>query len=151
MDQEYTRKKREDEEARKKILQHIEEDRKEKGMKSMKKEKTPADTIREIILGMIVLAEPWVVKICLQTVRVYLNNLHGNPSEERFRKINLQNEHFRNRVGSCKGGLALLKEAGFEDNGELFLVLKESPSVPKLKEIIDTLDEQINKMPAYVG
>lgn len=50
-----------------------------------------------------------------------------NPSEEKFRRINLSNENFRKKVGDMLGGIGILQETGFsEENG--FLVMKNIDS-----------------------
>ena len=44
-------------------------------------------------------------------------NFIKGPNEEKFRKINLENNAFKNRVDSVLGGRSLLKEFGFKENG----------------------------------
>ena len=48
-----------------------------------------------------------------------------NPSEPKFRKINAENENFKNRVGNIAGGKTLLKECGFEEK-ESFLEMADN-------------------------
>jgi hypothetical protein len=37
--------------------------------------------------------------------------------EDKFKKINLENETFKKRIGNLHGGLAFLKGVGFEEHG----------------------------------
>ena len=66
---------------------------------------------------------PGVAKTCFKTLHVYLSNILKNPSEEKFRKINLANEAFQKRVGKVAGGLTVLKGAGFEEMGDETLLM----------------------------
>jgi hypothetical protein len=59
---------------------------------------------------------PGVAKTCFKTISVYLTNVLKNPSEEKFRKINLLNEAFQKRVSKINGALPILKAVGFEDH-----------------------------------
>lgn len=57
--------------------------------------------------------QPGVAKTCYKTCHVYLTNIQKNPTEEKFRRINLGNEAFQKRVGKITGGLSILKGSGF--------------------------------------
>lgn len=59
--------------------------------------------------------QPGVAKTCFKTISVYISNILKNPTEEKFRKINLTNEAFQKRIGKINGGLSILKGAGFEE------------------------------------
>ena len=41
----------------------------------------------------------------------------NNPTEEKFRSINLENAAFQRLVGGKKGGPEMMKAIGFEENG----------------------------------
>lgn len=72
---------------------------------------------------------------CLETIGIYLSkkimpfyifngidNILSNPSDQKFRIINLENKAFQNRVKSCIGGIQMLKAVGFsESRGQLSL------------------------------
>ena len=64
------------------------------------------------------------------------------PAEEKFRRINLSNENFQNKVGKWMGGIGILEECGFEEeNG--FLLMK-NPNVAFLKTVIQFLNKTLN-------
>ena len=54
---------------------------------------------------------------------MYIGNVLKDISEEKFRKINPENEAFKKRVGKISGGLPLLKGAGFHEieDGTLYM------------------------------
>ncbi|KAJ6298923.1 hypothetical protein OIU76_019981 [Salix suchowensis] len=64
------------------------------------------------------------VKRAFQTLLTYMGNVAKNPSEEKFRKIRLNNQTFQDRVGSLQGGIRFLELCGFEKiEGDEFLFL----------------------------
>ncbi|XP_011045641.1 PREDICTED: UBX domain-containing protein 1 [Populus euphratica] len=64
------------------------------------------------------------VKRAFQTLLTYIGNVAKNPSEEKFRKIRLNNQTFQDRVGSLQGGIGFLELCGFEKiEGDEFLFL----------------------------
>eukprot|EP00282_Hemiselmis_andersenii_P011305 CAMPEP_0114124242 /NCGR_PEP_ID=MMETSP0043_2-20121206/8677_1 /TAXON_ID=464988 /ORGANISM="Hemiselmis andersenii, Strain CCMP644" /LENGTH=382 /DNA_ID=CAMNT_0001217117 /DNA_START=162 /DNA_END=1310 /DNA_ORIENTATION=+ len=69
-------------------------------------------------------AQPNPATVVMETAGKYVENIAKNPTEEKFRSINIENAAFQRRVASKKGGLALMKALGFEEeDGKL--VLKE--------------------------
>lgn len=70
---------------------------------------------------------PGVAKLCLKTCCTFLRNVVKDQNNEKFRKINLDNNAVSTRVGKINGGLAILKGAGFTENpdGSNTLVLEE--------------------------
>ena len=65
-----------------------------------------------------------------------------NPVEEKFRRINLGNENFHKKVGSLIGGIGILHECGFVEEGG-FLLLK-NPDVGFLKNAIQFIAKAAN-------
>ncbi|KAF9666115.1 hypothetical protein SADUNF_Sadunf16G0195100 [Salix dunnii] len=64
------------------------------------------------------------VKRAFQTLLTYIGNVAKNPSEEKFRKIRLNNQTFQDRVGALQGGIRFLELCGFEKiEGDEFLFL----------------------------
>ncbi|KAF2299953.1 hypothetical protein GH714_006396 [Hevea brasiliensis] len=64
------------------------------------------------------------VKRAFQTLLTYIGNVAKNPSEEKYRKIRVNNQTFQDRVGSLKGGVEFLELCGFEKiEGDEFLFL----------------------------
>lgn len=51
----------------------------------------------------------------MKTCTVYIGNVLKDVNDEKFRKINSENEAFKKRVGKISGGIPLLKGAGFHD------------------------------------
>lgn len=73
------------------------------------------------------------VKVCVETLCKYLDNIINNPSEEKFRKIRISNKAFSERVSSMEGTEEFLQAAGFEmkmlpfeDHEERFFVMNEA-------------------------
>lgn len=72
------------------------------------------------------------VKICVETLVKYLENIIKNPSEEKYRKIRLSNKVFNERVSQLSGTEEFLQACGFqliklpvEDHEEQFYVMAE--------------------------
>lgn len=63
---------------------------------------------------------PDVARTAAATLRVYLNNLLVNPSEEKFRRIRKDNRAFQDRVAKVTGGVNFLKAAGFTEESEFW-------------------------------
>lgn len=84
------------------------------------------------------------LKGCLGMVKLYIDNVIKNPTEEKFRKINGSNQKFVERVKDVAGGLPLLSLIGFaEENG--FFVL-HNPNIEELKEISGFLEHEMSKL-----
>jgi hypothetical protein len=75
---------------------------------------------------------------CVRTLLKMLSNVANNPAEPKFRKVNLTNETFKAKVSSLQGGLALLKAAGFTEEGES-LVLGEAADMARVSVVVDKL------------
>ena len=82
------------------------------------------------------------MKTCFKTCHVYLGNVLKDPTEEKFRRINLSNEAFQKRVGKIAGALHILKGAGFVENEEGMLVM-ENINESIVKEAIRILENNI--------
>lgn len=54
------------------------------------------------------------VKVCVETLSKYLDNLISNPGEEKFRKIRLSNKAFTERVRELEGTDEFLQAVGFK-------------------------------------
>ena len=53
-------------------------------------------------------------KICMETLSKYIDNIVEHPSEEKFRKIRVNNKAFQDRVAKMKGTHEFLQAAGFQ-------------------------------------
>ncbi|GBG26827.1 NAD-dependent deacetylase sir2E [Hondaea fermentalgiana] len=69
----------------------------------------------------------------METVVRYLENVLHDPQAPRFRRINIQNETFRRRIGRLQGGIEVLIAAGFRETEESMLLLPEKASLPEIK------------------
>lgn len=72
------------------------------------------------------------VKVCVDTVCKYLDNIIGHPDEEKYRKIRVSNKAFSERIAPLRGTEEFLQAAGFvmkmlpfEDHEENFYVMEE--------------------------
>ncbi|XP_063402602.1 UBX domain-containing protein 6-like [Mytilus trossulus] len=54
------------------------------------------------------------VKICVETLIKYLDNITNNPGEEKYRKIRMSNKAFKERVSQLNGTDEFLQACGFE-------------------------------------
>ena len=88
------------------------------------------------------------VKICVDTLCKYIDNILANPTEEKFQKIRLNNKAFKERVLSMKGTEEFMQATGFfiktlpfEDHEESFFVLDEemAKDADRLKNIKEVL------------
>lgn len=58
----------------------------------------------------------------LETANKYVENILKNPSEDKFRSINIENAAFQRLVGSKPGGMAMMEALGFQTvDGKLTL------------------------------
>ncbi|KAG0570925.1 hypothetical protein KC19_6G197900 [Ceratodon purpureus] len=72
------------------------------------------------------------VKKAFQTMLTYIGNVAQNPNEEKYRKIRLTNATFQERVGSLKGGVEFLQLCGFQRDESEFLILPRDKVDPML-------------------
>ncbi|XP_062925772.1 UBX domain-containing protein 6-like [Mobula hypostoma] len=54
------------------------------------------------------------IKIACETLGKYIDNICNNPSEEKYRKIKLQNKVFQERISELEGTHEFLQPIGFE-------------------------------------
>ena len=80
---------------------------------------------------------------CVRTLIKMLGNVVNNPAEQKFRRVNLSNEAFKNRVGGVAGGTAALKLAGFKDasgaDAGSFLELPMDADIDDVKKVMEVL------------
>ncbi|XP_005993833.1 UBX domain-containing protein 6 isoform X2 [Latimeria chalumnae] len=83
------------------------------------------------------------VKVATETIAKYIDNICNNPTEEKYRKIKLQNKVFQERVVCLEGAHEFFQAIGFEkkklpipeqENEEDFYVLNEE-ALSKLSEL----------------
>ena len=61
----------------------------------------------------------------------FIKNVQKDPENEKFRKVNLDNNAVQTRVAKVNGGLALLKAVGFKqaDDGNYLIITDIDNSV----------------------
>ena len=88
------------------------------------------------------------VKVCVETLCKYMDNIIANPAEEKFRKIRLSNKAFKESVAALKGTEEFMQATGFqirmlpfEDREENFYLMEEAMAkdVERLKSIKEVL------------
>jgi hypothetical protein len=70
---------------------------------------------------------PGVAKTCLKTCCTFVRNLIKDPDNDKFRRINLDNEAVQKRVSKINGGIQILKGIGFTEakDGSNSLVMEK--------------------------
>lgn len=70
---------------------------------------------------------PGTAKLCFKTCCTFVRNLLKDPDNDKFRRINLDNEAVQKRVTKINGGLMILRGAGFTNatDGTNFLVMEK--------------------------
>lgn len=58
---------------------------------------------------------PGVAKTCFKTCCTFIRNLIKDPENDKFRRINLENDAVQKRVAKINGGLLILKGSGFTE------------------------------------
>ncbi|XP_076060811.1 UBX domain-containing protein 6-like [Oratosquilla oratoria] len=81
------------------------------------------------------------VKVCVETLCKYIENIVSNPTEEKFQKIRLSNKAFQERVAPIEGTQQFLQAAGFTINELPFNDTTESFWV-----FSDASEEQLNAL-----
>lgn len=91
---------------------------------------------------------PEKIKVCVETLCKYLDNIIQNPDEEKFRKIRLGNKAFQDRVKPITGAVEFLQAVGYkhemqcvQDQEEEFLVIsaeraQETGVFIEMKEVL---------------
>mmetsp|Transcript_86484 Transcript_86484/g.267760 ORF Transcript_86484/g.267760 Transcript_86484/m.267760 type:complete len:255 (+) Transcript_86484:79-843(+) len=81
----------------------------------------PAKTVDAVVQAFLALRKAYKdtdlagLTTCLQTLRVYINNLARNPHDPKFQRINCDNNAFRTRVAAFEGATAVLIACGFQE------------------------------------
>ena len=67
---------------------------------------------------------PEVAEKCIKLLKMYMENLVKDPTNEKFKKLKKGGVVFKERVASVKGAIIFLKAVGFEDTGDFFELTK---------------------------
>lgn len=82
----------------------------------------------------------------LKTLRVYLKNALTKP-DPKFRRVNMENKAFQQRVAAIRGGKKFMLAAGFEENtDENALVLPDSADKGLLEAGLDIIAAALAKL-----
>lgn len=86
---------------------------------------------------------PGVAQTCFKTLITLLSNVLKDPTNEKFRKVNLDNEAIKKRVATINGGISVLKGAGFTkaDDGNYLQV--DAINADLISEIVQLLQAKI--------
>lgn len=67
-----------------------------------------------------------------------IENVLKDPKEDKYRRINLENNAYKKRVGNVIGGKVLMEAIGFvEKDGALYLEKVEKNRLLEFTELID--------------
>jgi len=86
--------------------------------------------------------DPEKIKICVETLCKYLDNILQNPTEEKFRKIRKSNKAYQERISSLEGCDLFLEAAGFHtENNEdhIFWVFPPHAEIDNLQLLKEAL------------
>ncbi|XP_056368367.1 UBX domain-containing protein 6 isoform X1 [Oenanthe melanoleuca] len=95
------------------------------------------------------------VRLCVETMAKYLDNIYLHPEEEKYRKIKLQNKVFQERISCLEGTHKFFQAVGFEtktlpvpgqDTTEEFYVLKEE-MLSRLEDLKDSKEQLLSSEP----
>jgi hypothetical protein len=153
------KKKKEEEEnerAKREVLEQIARDKAERfGKKYVPGEiddkpkvYTKEENIQFYIKSIKVVFNPFrsgdVLKNCLSTMKIILNNILKHEGEEKFTKVKLTNPNVHERIGKINNAIKCLEELGFVKDGE-FMVCK---NVDKelFQKTIKILDDELSKL-----
>ncbi|NWW77164.1 UBXN6 protein, partial [Climacteris rufus] len=97
------------------------------------------------------------VRLCVETMAKYLDNICLHPEEEKYRKIKLQNKVFQERISCLEGTHRFFQAVGFEtkalplnavaaEGTEEYLVLQEE-APRRLQELRDARERLLSAEP----
>lgn len=79
---------------------------------------------------------------CLKILILYLKNIVANPTEEKYRKINMDNKVYKTKIKPFIGAKILLLAVGFAPNdGNSALILAEDADMDVLKQTKEKLEK----------
>ncbi|XP_058676918.1 UBX domain-containing protein 6 [Ammospiza nelsoni] len=95
------------------------------------------------------------VRLCVETMAKYLDNIYLHPEEEKYRKIKLQNKVFQERISCLEGTHKFFQAVGFEtktlpvpgqETTEEFYVLKEEV-LSRLEDLREHKEQLLSSEP----
>ena len=84
---------------------------------------------------------PGVAQTCFKTCNTLLGNLLKDPANDKFRRVNLENNAIKTRVATINGGLKILMGGGFykNDEGNALVIEQGEVDAKSLSTIIKML------------
>ena len=87
---------------------------------------------------------------CLKTMKSMFNRISKTPTEPKYRKINIDNENFFQKVGKYKAAIKIYELMGFEED-EGYLVLKsQNIREERIKHITKLVSFAWNKLSKFI-
>ena len=88
---------------------------------------------------------PGVAKDCFKMIHLICKNIIKDPSEMKFRSINLENEKIRDKIAKINGGLMVLKGLGFTmSDADTRMVLEDDQlDTDLIKEVFEKMSLKI--------
>ena len=75
------------------------------------------------------------VRVCVDTLVIYLDNIIDNPGEEKYQKIRLANKAFQDRVHYLSGSEEFMQAAGF--------MLRSQPHEGEVEQLFWVMEEEM--------
>lgn len=149
------RKKIEEEKEKRAMLEQLARDKEERfgkkfavGGAELKKDSNPYDDAKYYIEAIPGLYPKFrngdKAYLCLNTIKIIINNILKNPNEDKFKKIKMTNPNVQERIVSIQIALKMLKIIGFKDEGEFYVISDINTEL--LKNIVEVLQKEINKL-----
>lgn len=84
---------------------------------------------------------PGVAQTCFKTCLTLVGNLMKEPGNEKFRRVNLENNAIKQRISTIQGGLNILKGAGFRksDDGTQLVIDQSEINQLQLSQVVRLL------------
>ena len=150
----YLAEKKKTEEEKAQMLKLLEEEKKarlgDKYKPKETKKQTPKQLFEDTYAKMYKIyrmGQHETLKMCIKTLKIYVENILKDPSNEKFRNINADNPNFCKRVKDVIGGEQLLTLIGFkEENGVYKLEDPDIPLLEELKELLSNKFESLNAL-----
>jgi len=107
----------------------------------------------EVVIALVALRkkykeDPEGLATCLKTLGTYLRNLANNPSEQKYQRINTENNAFQKRVAPFQGSIAVLAACGFNEDGATLVVGAEflKSKGPRLFDACTKIDVMVGQL-----
>ncbi|XP_066839859.1 UBX domain-containing protein 6 isoform X3 [Anser cygnoides] len=134
----------------------VRRDQKEKHIREAIQLYSSTDPVAASILEIHTFNKDWEkVRLGVETMAKYLDNIYLHPEEEKYRKIKLQNKVFQERISCLEGVHSFFQAVGFEtrtlpvpgqETTEEYYVLKEE-MLTRLEDLKDYKEQLLSSEP----